>query len=242
MEQKLINGDCMEVIREIPDRSISCVLTDPPYGIDYQSAWRIDTERFNKLEGDKGIDVGFIKEAFRILKEDGAFYLFTRWDVYPEWIKATKEVGFTIKNCIIWDRVVHGLGDLNGSYAPTYDMIIFAVKGKHILKDKRPKDVIRIKRVDADKLVHPTQKPIELIRHLIKNSTEEGECVFDGYAGSGTTAKACKELNRGYICVEIDKNYFDIMQKRLSQETLKLKTEVGIPPKPKVLGILPNFI
>lgn len=220
MESKTILGDSMQFIKELESQSVHCIITDPPYGIDYQSARRIDTERFDKLEGDKEIDVNFIKEAFRILKEGGAFYLFTRWDVFPKWFEATKRAGFNVKNCIIWDRVIHGLGDLEGSYAPMYDMIIFAVKGKHKLKDGRPKDIIRVKRVDADKLVHPTQKPLALVRQLIKNSTNDGDIVFDGYAGSGTTAKACKELNRRYICVEIDKGYFEVMQNQLKQQVL----------------------
>ena len=131
------------------------------------------------------------------------------------WLEAIKKAGFNVKNCIIWDRVVHGLGDLKGGYAPTYDMIIFATKERHILKGRRPKDVVRVKRVDADKLVHPTQKPIELIRQLIVNSSNKQDIVLDCYSGSGVVAVACKQLNRNFIGFEISKEYCDIAENRL---------------------------
>jgi len=210
----------MDLLKEVPDKSINCIITDPPYGIDYQSARRIDTERFDKLKGDDVVSTESLKELYRILCEDGALYLFTRWDVFPQWVEQVKKSGFMVKNCIIWNRVVHGLGDLNGSYAPMYDMIIFATKGNHKLKNGRPKDILTFKRVEANKLVHPTQKPVSLIRHLILNSTDEKDIILDCFAGSGTTLVASKQTNRQYIGIEIVKEYCDIAERRLSQKTL----------------------
>ncbi|MFZ5988258.1 MAG: DNA-methyltransferase [Bacillota bacterium] len=204
----------------MPDKSVDLVLTDPPYGIDYQSARRIDTERFSKIDGDQEINHHFIEEAYRLLKEDCGMYIFTRWDVYPKWADKIQSAGFKIKNVIIWDRVIHGLGDLSGSYAPQHDFIIYAIKGKPILKNGRPKDIIRVKRPDVDKMIHPTEKPIKLIRELIVNSTNKGDVVLDCFLGSGTTAIACKQLNRRWVGFEISPEYCKIIEKRLSQKVM----------------------
>ena len=221
METNIVyNEDCIQGLKRIPDKSVDLILTDPPYGIDYQSAWRIDTERFDKIEGDQEIQIDFIKEAYRLLKDDSAMYVFTRWDVYPEWFKAIQEQGFRVKNIIVWDRVIHGLGDLNGSYAPQHDFIIFAVKGKPTFKNGRPKDVIRATRPNVDKMVHPTEKPIKVIRQLIENSTNKNDIVLDCFMGSGTTALACKQLNRRWVGFEISPEYCKIIEKRLSQKIM----------------------
>jgi len=213
---KIICGDCLEVMKDIPDNTIDLVVTDPPYGINYQSAWRIDTERFDFIEGDKNINSTFLKDCFRILKEDCGCYIFTRVDVYPEWLKEVEKY-FKIKSVIVWDRIIHGLGDLNGSYAPLYDLIIYAVKGKPILKGNRPKNILRVQRVDSDKLLHPTQKPERLIESLIKNSSNENDIVLDTFLGSGTTAVACKKLNRKFIGIEINSEYCKIAEERLKK-------------------------
>jgi DNA modification methylase len=219
---KIYCMDCLEGLKQIPDNSIDLIVTDPPYGIDFQSARRIEKERFDKIEGDKNIDTKFISECFRILKEGSAIYVFTRWDVNNEWMKAVKDSGFEVKNCIVWDRVIHGMGDLNGCYAPCYDLIIFATKGKHLLKGKRPKDIIKVQRVNAEKLLHPTQKPISLIKQIIENSSLCGDIILDLYNGSGTTTSAAKQLNRKFIGFEISPEYCKIAEQRLAQEVLKL--------------------
>lgn len=214
---KITCMDCLEGMKEIPDNSVDLVLTDPPYGINYQSAWRIDTKRFEKIIGDREIKIDFIKEAYRLLKDDTAMYVFTRWDVYPIWLKAIEKVGFKVKNIIVWDRVIHGIGDLNGRYAPQHDFIIFAVKGRPIFKNGRPKDLIRATRPNINKMVHPTEKPIKIIRQLIQNSSDENNAILDPFMGSGTTAVACKWLNRNFIGFEISQEYCDIAEKRLSK-------------------------
>ena len=213
--------DCLEGLKQMEDNSVDLIVTDPPYGIDFQSSWRTETERFDKLKGDNSIDTTFLSECHRIMKDGSAVYLFTRWDVYPQWLEAIKEKGFQVKNLIVWDRVVHGLGDLEGAYGPCHDFCIFATKGRHILRGKRPIDVIRIQRPDPMKIKHPTQKPLELIKRLIKSSSDEGMVVCDPYMGSGTTALACKQTNRDFIGFEIEEKYVNVANKRLQQKTMR---------------------
>jgi DNA modification methylase len=216
-------GDCIELMQQLPAESVDCIITDPPYGINYQSAWRIDSERFDKLDGDLKIDTSCIPLFYRLLKEGSALYIFTRWDVYPEWLNAISRSGFMVKNCLIWDRGIHGLGDLNGCYAPRYDMIIFATKGRHLLKGGRPIDVIKVNRIDPEHLLHPTEKPVKLIRYLIEHSTKEKDIILDSFMGSGTTGVACQQLDREFIGMELNEAYFRIAEKRINEATKQVR-------------------
>lgn len=212
---KIIQGDCLEVMKQIPDNSIDLIVTDPPYGISFQSAWRIESERFDRLENDDKIDPTFLMEAFRVVNEGGAVYIFTRWDVYVKWFEATKTAGFDVTNCIVWDRMMHGMGDLQGAYAYQHDFIIYATKGKHILRGKRPKDILRVCRPHPNEIVHPTQKPVELLQKLIEKSSDQDDLVLDPFLGSGTTAVACKQLNRKFIGIELNPDYCKIAEQRV---------------------------
>lgn len=248
---KIYQEDCIKGMQQMDACSVDCILTDPPYGIDYQSAWRIDTERFDKIAGDGLPYIWWLNEAYRILKDGGTLICFCRWDVQEAFMKAIEWAGFQIKNQIIWDRVVHGLGDLKGQFAPQHDIIWFATKGDFEFQNGRPKDVLRFMRVSAEKLLHPNEKPIELIRYLVGILTRESDVVLDCFIGSGTTAVVCKQTKRNFIGFEISEEYCKIANKRLSQDTLfgvmQPLTQIqeggdGIPPNTKVSGILPNFI
>ena len=139
-----INGDCFEKLRELPDACVDLVLTDPPYGIDYQSNRRVAREKLPKFAND--IDLGWVEDwveqIHRVLKDDRHFYCFTRFDMYPRFYDAIAR-RFKVKNCLIWVKNNHGSGDLNGSFAPQHEMIIFAVKGKRDLNGTRDSDVLR---------------------------------------------------------------------------------------------------
>lgn len=123
--------------------------------------------------------------------------------------------GFNVKSSIVWDRQHHGMGDLKASFAPAHDIILFGVKGKFEFPNKRPKDVISVRRLAGDKLTHPNEKPVELIEELLYNVTKENDIVFDPFMGSGTTAVACINTGRKYLGCEIDSTYCDTIQARL---------------------------
>lgn len=140
---------------------------------------------------------------------------FSRWDVQQNFINKIRNTGFIIKNIIVWDKVIHGMGDLKGAFAYQYETIIFATKGRFIFPSKRPKDVLRFQRVAPLKLLHPNEKPIELIEHLIEHCSVINDIVLDPFIGSGTTAAACKKLKRKYIGFEISKEYYEITKNRV---------------------------
>ena len=215
---KIYQGDCLEVMKEIDDKSIDCIIVDPPYGIDFQSAWRTDKTQWKpKIINDKTPFTAWTDEAFRVLKDNSGILCFTRWDTEQQFRDALTKSGFKCKQQIIWDKVVHGMGDLKGDFASQHENIIFATKGRFIFKGKRPKSIFRFQRVTPDKLVHPNEKPIELLKELTRAITVENDLVLDCFAGSGSLGQACKNLNRNYILIEQDENYCKIAEERINK-------------------------
>lgn len=208
------HGDSRKLIKELPDEFVDIAILDPPYGINYQSSWWGTRKRFSKIQGDETIDTSWLPETYRVIKDGGAIYLFTRWDVMCQWMTDIKAAGFTMKNCIVWDKNDHGMGDLKGAYGPTHEFILFAHKGRHILK-KRKWDLIRCSVVDRTTMVHPTQKPVGVINHLLDASTVPGDLVLDMFAGSGTVPVACKQSGRHFIAYEINEEYHRRAKKRI---------------------------
>jgi len=121
------------------------------------------------------------------------------------------------KNVIIWNKGVHGMGDLKRAYGSKYESIIWYANKGFRFSNKRPSDILTHQRVTPNKLVHPNEKPISLMEELILNSTNEGDIVFDPFADSCSTLVACKRTNRKFLGVELDKNYFEIGCKRLKK-------------------------
>ena len=128
---QIIEDDSYQVIKSLPNESVNLIVADVPYGINFQSARRIESERFDLIEGDNSIDGKWLQESYYVLKPNSSLYLFTRWDVYPQWFLELQKYNFEVKNLIVWDKVIHGLGDLDGGYAPQYELIVFCnTKGR----------------------------------------------------------------------------------------------------------------
>ena len=215
---ELIQGDCMEQLIRIPDNSVDLILCDPPYGIDYQSAWRIDkAKRKDKIVGDKETQTAFIVHLPRIVKNTGAVMIFTRWDVQQKVIDRMTAAGMKPRNVLIWDKVAHSMGDLRRAYGSRYESIVFWSAPGFAFTSGRPTDILRFARVPAAKLVHPNEKPIELLRELIGRCTNEGDTVLDCYMGSGSTGVAAESLHRNFIGIEIDGKYYDIAKRRIME-------------------------
>ena len=208
----------MEAIKQIPSKSIDLVLTDPPYGIDFQSTMKKDkTKRLPKIKNDKQPFVEFIKCLPRIVSNTGAVMIFTRWDVQQRFIDEMVTNGMKPKNIIIWDKVMHGMGDLQRAYGSRYESIIFWANKEFRFNGKRPTDIIRCQRIQGSKLVHPNEKPVELMETLIKQCTRPLDNVADLFMGSGTTGVACVNTERNFIGVEIDPRYYNIATERLTR-------------------------
>jgi site-specific DNA-methyltransferase (adenine-specific) len=209
---KIYLGDSLEIIKSIDDSSIDLVVTDPPYGMSFRSNHR--KERYDPIMNDDAVvwNTVIISELYRVMKPDTHLYWFCSFhniDIF----KQELEKKFDIKNLLIWEKNNTGMGDLTGSYAPKYEMIIFAQKGRKLLNGRRDPDILHYDRTGNKN--HPTEKPVDLLEFLIGKSSSEGELVLDPFSGSGSTAVACKNTNRNYLGMEIDSRWYWKSQERL---------------------------
>ena len=237
-DYELWQGDCLELMKDIPDKSVDCIITDLPYGttqckwdtiIPFEPLWR----QYN-----------------RIIKDNGAIVLFGT-EPFSSHLRLSNLKNY--KYDWIWDKV-KGTGFLNAKRQPmrNHELIsVFYKKqctynpqktyGHKMKKSYRSKDLqtdvygemkndytyesteryprsIQVFSTDTqNSSLHPTQKPVALIEYLIKTYTNDGELVFDSCMGSGTTGVACINTNRRFIGIELDNNYFEIAKNRISE-------------------------
>lgn len=221
---EIILGDCVDEMEKLPDGVASLIITDPPFGIDYES--RLRSETFGKIEGD-GKDDPVLSWAFsrsyRVLKENSHLYTFTRWDVLARFIRLLEYWNFNIKNCLVGGRSGHSCGDLNYAFSPSYEMILFAHKGKRDFNKTTIKrlsdgdgyvrrfddciDWLPVNEPSKSIMFHPTQKSLELVEFFMLLSSNKGDLVIDPFSGSGITAIAAWDLGRDFICYEINEEY-----------------------------------
>ena len=217
MSYKLYQGDCLEIMGGIKDKSVDLIVTDPPYLMDYQSNRRKKEDRFDKIKNDKGnymLIQDYLEECHRIMKDNTAIYCFCSWHNI-DFFKNEFEKHFKLKNILVWNKNNHGTGDLKGSYAPKHEFILFGHKGRTLLREKRIADVIDCPKISSNKLTHPTEKPQYLLETFIKQSSDVGSIIFDGFMGTGSCGIAAKKLNRNFIGIELDEKYFNIAKNRL---------------------------
>lgn len=200
----LYRGDCLEILPILP--KVDAVVTDPPYGIGYVSASRIQGPT-EMLQNDQRALVESVALMAERLADGGALYLATRYDVSAQWNEAVLAAGLTMKTPIFWDKMNHTSGDLEGDYGGQVEIFIFAHKGRHKLNERMTNLWRHSKELSLD---HPTPKPVGLMERMIANSTACGGLVLDAFMGSGTTGVACVNLDRKFIGIEIEKKYFDI--------------------------------
>jgi DNA modification methylase len=216
-------GDCLKILPELVEGSVDAIITDPPYGIDYQSARREKSQRKAKIANDRQPFIWWLREGHRVLKDGGGLLCFCEWRYQEVWKMAIETAGFTLRSQVIWDRDWHGLGDLKAQFAPQHDVIWFATKGKFAFPNGRPHSVIRQRRIGAEGLVHPNEKPVELMRSLTRAVSLEGEIILDPFMGSGTTGMAAVETGRKFIGVELNEDYFYLAQARINHSVAMLQ-------------------
>lgn len=225
MLNQVFNEDCLEGMKRIPDKSVDMILTDPPYLMNYRSGRR--SQKFEHIAGDRNshdLIKDFFKEADRVLKDDTSIYVFCSWH-HVDFFKKEFETYFNLKNIIVWNKNNHGSGDLRGSYAPKHEFVLYGHKGRSLFREKRIPDVIDCAKIPGAKLVHPTEKPTELLDIFIKNSTDLGALVLDPFTGCGSTAVSALNNGRKFTGFEISTEYSQIANERIAAHKLK-ETEV----------------
>jgi DNA modification methylase len=233
---KIYFDDCLNLLKSLPDNSVDLILTDPPYGINYNNnrrnkSGKIKTE--NGILNDSKENIDFlslvIAECYRVLKDGRHIYWFGRFDALYKQAFEFEENKFIIKNELIWVKNNHGTGDLLYSYAPKHESILYAIKRvkksskvfklQKINETTRHNNILEFSKVSKSDLVHDHQKPIDLLKFLIKKSSLENEIVLDMFAGSGSTLFAAKELNRQFIGCELDEHYYNLVNDILNDDT-----------------------
>jgi len=212
-------GDCTRLLETIPDNSLDLLLTDPPYGLDYESEHR-EVNPFEKFANDRLEEVVRVLTlslavAERKLKTNSHAYLFTSWKTYPAVLPVVQKY-FSVKNLLVWQKNHWPQGDLHGNYGQVHEFIIFAHKGRRHLNGSVDGSVLHFDRVPENSRVHPTEKPLPLLEYLIEKSTLPGEVVCDPFAGVASTCLAAKNTGRKYIGMEIDKRWYEAGLQRLS--------------------------
>jgi len=209
---KIIQGDCLEIMKDIPDKSVDLVLTDPPYGIGFAYISYNDTR-----ENLKELIKQFMPEALRIGKRVGVLCGITQISLYPEpdWIMS-----------VVWNTT----GSF-GKYGYTQWMPILLygndLKGFGNVNGVTKSDIIKISggggvgftRSDLEK-EHTCPKPKTIMDKVVQRISNEDDIILDCFAGIGSTLLSAKNLNRNFIGIEISEKYCEIARQRLRQEVM----------------------
>lgn len=230
-------GDCLELIKDIPDNTVDLVVTDPPYNTNYKTNHRKSNNKKNNLVIEKDEHLftkpikndcdneilirDSIKEIHRVLKHNTAFYCFCSPDTV-EMFKREIDKHFTIKNIIIWVKNNWTAGDLEAQYGKQYEMIIYANKGRRKLNGKRIQDVWFFDRVPPTQAIHQNQKPLKLIEQILRISSNENDVIVDTFLGSGTLLEAGLNTNRNCVGFELSNEWEEHYKKRLRLNEHKL--------------------
>lgn len=214
MNSVTYNADCLEMMKALPDNSVDCVITDPPY---FLPAKHYATRKeFQRNFGDLGILESWFhqiwKEMQRILRDTGSFYIFCDGQIYPLFYYYAY---FFTKNArpLIWDKQTAFTGY---GWRHQHEIILWGEMPKAAPIPTGDGDVLKCRAVPVNERCHPAEKPIELLQRLIRKSTTEGQTVLDFTMGSGSTGVACELENRNFIGIEKDADYFAIAQKRIA--------------------------
>lgn len=220
---EIYNMDCLTGMKEIPDDTADLVVTDPPYLINYKSNTPHNKNARSRKpiigdDADEDLIRGYSKECYRILKPDTALYMFCSTKTVDVFKPTLTEAGFNFKNIIIWYKRSGTAGDLEAQYQQFYEPILYVNKGRAKMNGKRLPDIWEFPRVSWQVQRHQNQKPLNLIKLCMEKHSKEGDLVFDGFMGSGTTAIAAIQLNRKYLGFEIDPVFYFDAKARIAEE------------------------
>lgn len=223
--------DCVEGLGRLADDSVDCIITDPPYGVDFVSGHR--EEQFDGIANDEdeasALDLfaSTLPELQRVLKPSGHAYVFTSWRVYSQFHQLLSGA-FEIQNCLVWAKNNWGMGHVGHDFRPQHEFIIFAHGDSPRPLSEQESDLLKYARPHSVDYDHPTQKPVSLVERLLSLSTDEEDTVCDPFMGSGTTAVAAIQNNRDYVGFELDEeNYRSVIERRISEAKRQVESNAN---------------
>ena len=215
-DHRLLCGDSTknEDVAFLLDGAVAdATVTDPPYGISYQSNHR--KVKFDQLDNDDRILTGWVDPSMK--HSTGWIVFFCAWQRLDEWINVGRDIG-DLTNLLIWKKAA-AMGDLTGAFSPTFEVALAYNRGSKLLCDGRPSAVFEYTIDSGSTFEHPTTKPVGLIADILRATTRSS--VFDPFLGSGTTLIAAEQLGRRCFGMEIDPAYCDVIVKRWENLTGK---------------------
>jgi site-specific DNA-methyltransferase (adenine-specific) len=233
----IILGDALELLPMVSSGTVDLIVTDPPFAIDFR-AKKMNYNRTgaNVLDGYREVDsreyadfsMRWMEEAYRALRPSGSMYVFSGWNRLKDVLSALDNTGFSTINHIIW-KYQFGVFTKK-KYVTSHYHILFAVKnpGKYTFNkvEHYPEDVWTINREYwKGRKKTPTKLPSDLVRKILRFSSNPGDLVLDPFLGSGTVAVVSKEMERHFLGFEFVKEYYDFARERLNSTTYDTKKE-----------------
>lgn len=228
---QVYNMDCLDGFKQIDDESIDLICTDPPYKITSRGGsgnmggyWTSDIAKSGKIFDNNSIEIkDYAKELYRVLKDKSILYIMTNNVNLIEMLNELTSVGFHFVKSLIWEKNNKICGRY---YMGCYEYILlFRKGGDRPINNPNTPDILRVpinKMKDSDgSNIHDTEKPVELMKILIENSSNKGDIILEPFAGTGSTLMAAKELERNFIGFEIDEKYYNVSKNRLNNVSVK---------------------
>lgn len=232
---KIYNCSCMDIMKQLPNESIDLIATDPPYPVSSRGSAGSSGGMLQKKINREGsvfkhnsIDCEeYAPEFYRVLKDGSHLYVMTNHINLIHMLNTFTNCGFHFIKSLIWDKGNKIMGQF---YMSQFEYILFFRKGYgKKINNCGTSDILSIpnikKKKENGENYHDTEKPTELMKILIENSTKEGDIVFEPFMGVGSTCVAAKESNRKYIGCELDEEYFKVCENRLTTGTYDGKVE-----------------
>lgn len=228
-ENKLYLGDSFEVMKKIKEEGVQvdAIITDPPYNISRDNNFTtMGRSGIDFGEWDKNFDlVGWIKFCEPLLKKGGNIVIFNDWKNMSYIVEELEKNGFEIKDLIRWEKTNPMPRNRDRRFITDYEFAVWAVKkgGKWTFNRisetyERPKIIYNVTpKSEKKEGGHPTQKPVEVMEWLITRLTNEEDWVLDPFMGSGSTGVACMNLNRKFIGIELEEEYFNMSCNRIKK-------------------------
>lgn len=232
---RIYNEDCLIGLKQLDDKSIDCVITDPPYNIskdnNFATLKNAKRQGLDFGEWDKNFNLfAWLDSADKLLKYGGNIIIFNSFLNIGDIAKYLENKDYAIKDLIRWVKPNPMPRNMNSRFVSDYELAIWCVKGKkkkwvfNNATDSYIRPEIKCSSPSGkERIGHPTQKPLYLMEELVKIFTNENDIILDPFMGSGTTAITCMNMNRKFIGFELDKTYFDLANKRIEDNQRQIK-------------------
>ena len=219
----LRQGDCLELMKNIPDGSVDLIVTDPPYIVEtvgcgiYKQADKQYVKELNIMKD--GFDVKVLDEICRIMKKINVYFFCSQKQIIPllDYFATKKKCNW---NLLCWHKSNPIPACGNKYLTDTEYVLFFREKGVKIhgeYKTKFTYYVTPLNQKDKKRYGHPTIKPVDILENFVVNSSEHGNVVCDPFMGSGSTGVACVNTGRHFIGMELDEKYFEIARNRIEE-------------------------